>query len=1528
MESLLLHIYHGNGRDRFSEVDPNAFDKATLTMGSSPEDDIPLVSTALPGHALLLDKDAEGFRISDNNGQGLLYFQGKAIQGKVMAFGDTFHLGAQANASGLIVVLVKRCSEYPEPSLWVDASRPEPVTIGRGSRCHIRYTDPMVSEAHAQITRMGDLYILEDRQSTNGTFVNGKQIHVHTLADGDRITIGGNKLRFQGGKLCLATSGRLQTSLVPTGQQGPEEAFPKPPKQDQPPPAFQPSPMLAVKLPEGEVVIPSPSVKGEKQPFNWVTLLPSVGMLLTALLIGTMSGAASAALSMVMAVMSVITGVATYYVQNNRTLKLALEQRKRYTELLDAKKREIAVLHAQQAEGLLQISPDLPARMAIVRERQRRMWERTPQSTTFLWLRLGRGDIPFLMQVKLAGGNLEQADADLVNEMNRIAAESRQVKNAPVSFSLAEYPLVGAVGLRRDVLSWMRAMALDLAVHHTYDEVKLVAVFPQEETAEWESLRWLPHVWDGQKSRRMLASAQAGVQQLFDTLTEILKQREALCREEKGPEVRIPHYVFLLGDPQLIAQEPLIPYLLKSAQLLGVSCIFLYDKIESLPRECEVILLREAACGKLIYRDMAGADIALTPDTLPAKELDRVARAMAPVRLMKRGKDFDLPQKVSFFEMYGVESPNALNIAERWKQSTPYLGLRVPVGLTSGGKTLELLLGEGSRSHGIHGLVAGMTRSGKSEFLQTLILSLAASYSPLDVAFVLIDYKGGATANAFRGMPHLAGIIDNIGLNEKNLSGGADEASELKRRVHRALASLYSESRRRQMLLAGAGVNNIMQYQKKYRNGELAEPLPHLLIIADEFAELKQASPEFIDKLVSIARTGGSLGIKLILATQRPSGVVDPQIKSNAGYKVCLQVESRDDSREMLDKPDAALINNPGRAYLKVGEGVVYELFQSAWSGAPAEARGGDDEGIFEVSLDGSRQPLKIDIHQPALKDGPTQLAVTVSHIIGLAREIGLPSAISVWLPPLPAVLPLMELEKLSAPENRLPLLGLVDDSEAQRQYPYEADFFRTGNLVVYGGPGAGKTTLLQTLILSMARCYTPEDFSILVLDFGVRAMRVLEALPLVGGVAMGDQEERVRYAFRLISQEMNSRRKLFSQVGAASLSAYREAVKTPLPAILLVIDNLPSLLEWYPNLDDPLLMLARDGGSLGVYLAVTAGANALKGQLSACFGMTVALRLGGLMEYGNVNINIGEHMGRMVPAPLPGRGLVRGERTLEFQAALPAPGDSEMERNRIIQTFIGTLPLPKVDVPTYPIPVLPESLAVERLLADCGDMWANGCALPLGLDMEAIEPIYQFLQEDHHLTVLGPSRQTNAQTLNLIAYAALGRMKGLVSLYVLDTEAGAMAELKKTGNVECYASRPQEVTALVAQVCQRLQQGDTSQTEPEEHIFLLVADYARLSRDLPDDCAAMIERWIRGDTHPSVHVFVAGLPTDLNGAWSGVGKALRDLQKGICLTEPANQQFFSTSLSFAQASRPLRAGEAYYISLGKAYRIKIPVSA
>lgn len=383
--------------------------------------------------------------------------------------------------------------------------------------------------------------------------------------------------------------------------------------------------------------------------------------------------------------------------------------------------------------------------------------------------------------------------------------------------------------------------------------------------------------------------------------------------------------------------------------------------------------------------------------------------------------------------------------------------------------------------------------------------------------------------------------------------------------------------------------------------------IPHLIMIADEFAELKQDQPDFMKELVSTARVGRSLGVHLILATQKPAGVVDDQIWSNSKFKICLKVQDEADSRDVIKRPDAAMIKEPGRAYIQVGNDEIFELFQSAYSGADYDPQGelqkleNKTKRIYKVSVTGrSERIYPLEEEKIARHEVPSQLQAMVEHITRMAEQIDIKPVKGPWLPPLPDTVFLDDLVDAACADGIWPrresLLsipaGLLDDPRGQRQEALEFDFAGEGNLFVYGAPGTGKTVLLRTLLLSAALLYTPEEVHFYMMDFGGGSLKSLERLPHVGGVMTLEQEEKIDQFMRFVFRIMEERRALFEETGSEGLADYR-ADGRDMPAVMLMIDNYFALSETYEDIDAQMVVLAREGFKYGIYLVATATSSA-----------------------------------------------------------------------------------------------------------------------------------------------------------------------------------------------------------------------------------------------------------------------------------------------------------------------------------------------
>lgn len=699
---------------------------------------------------------------------------------------------------------------------------------------------------------------------------------------------------------------------------------------------YRRSPRTQDQLPHDDIILANAPTKAQKFEKNrgMFASLAGTGAMFAA---NMFTAAASPALLAARAasLVSPITSVASSS-GSNKKRKMSLEQyeamrREKYGAYINDQKARIESVAKVQRDIISRENPEPKECMNILYGLKRNLWERMPSDRDFLDVRVGMGYENLCVSVKSrADSNGFQMEDDEVRELSeQIIEEARIVDNVPARLSLLNKNTIGFVGNRNKTINLVKNMLISLTTSHCFEDVRIVGIFDAKEREQWEALKWLPHVWDDNQQFRTLAFDRENAHNLCDMFNDVLKKRREELSDNCYAQKAIPNpfYIFIFGSKDMVEKEEIMHNLFLNDPSIGVTSLFLFDDMYMLPHDCRCIVdVDNGPCA--FDRNEANNKFYFTMDpNTDIVQWDTFARRMAAVKLDGFAAKAGLPNGITFLQGYGVDSVEKLNILEHWITSKPQETLSVPIGILAGDKTFNFDIHE--KGHGPHGLVAGTTGSGKSEVLISWILSLAVNYHPHDVSFVIIDYKGGGMANRLEKLPHVVGKITNIGSN-----------------ISRSLVSLEREQKRRQILFEKYGVDTISKYQELYKSGKAAEPLPHLIIVADEFAELKRQEPEFMSALVQIARLGRTLGTHLVLATQKPGGVVDEQISSNSFWSICLKVQNVNDSREMIKRPDAAKITQAGRAYIRVGEDIFFDLFQSFWSGAPYFGATKTDENV------------------------------------------------------------------------------------------------------------------------------------------------------------------------------------------------------------------------------------------------------------------------------------------------------------------------------------------------------------------------------------------------------------------------------------------------------------------------------------------------------------------------------------------------------------------------------------------------------
>ena len=813
-------------------------------------------------------------------------------------------------------------------------------------------------------------------------------------------------------------------------------------------------------------------------------------------------------------------------------------------------------------------------------------------------------------------------------------------------------------------------------------------------------------------------------------------------------------------------------YLEGSSGELGISIIYTTDQRAKLPENIQTVcILENSETGRVMLREGIRCNESFEIVSMKERNVERVSRKCAAV-IHEKGMVSRIPESITFFEMYQIQHPEELNVQSRWKNHAAHKSLAVPLGVREQNNYVELNLHE--KAHGPHGLVAGTTGSGKSEIVQSYILSLAVNFHPYEVGFLLIDYKGGGMANLFKNLPHLLGTITNL--------DGAES--------HRAMVSIKSELARRQRVFNEYGVNHINGYHKLYQLGKAQEPIPHLFLISDEFAELKKEQPEFMKELVSTARIGRSLGIHLILATQKPSGVVDDQIWTNSKFKLCLKVQNEADSREMLKTPDAASIVQPGRAYLQVGNNEIYELFQSAFSGASyheEQEREEGDQRVYLVNRIGQGQLINQDLggSLESNRIHKTQLDVVVGYVKNEFLKTKLPKVKSPWLPPLQSVMvsPLFERITDSAIHKELNLnipVGIEDIPEEQKQIEYQIQFLKQGHVIFFASSGYGKTVFLETLLLGLCALNSVKNLHAYLLDFGNNALLPLKALPHVADYITYDNLEKQQKLMALLFKEMKQRKQLMADAMAQNFEIYNQMAEQPLPAIVLFIDNYDVVKELEMD-ENFFVQLARDGVNLGIYLAITASRSSV---VKYALMNQIKTKIAGYNYEPTEPRNIVGRSEYVLPE-IKGRVLVKDENVNMMQIYTPVPYSSGLEYNQNLQELIGKIAGSSTEEKAVGIPVLPEQFRVGMLknygAAEPADVY-------LGLEKQRVYRI-GIQTTDTPFLIIGPVRSGKSNTVRMM----LQQMLHFERIYVFDAKTYELQDMQKYENV-MYVDNPDKL--------------------------------------------------------------------------------------------------------------------------------------
>ncbi len=1188
---------------------------------------------------------------------------------------------------------------YDTPIEYKDFSIGNRTTIqlGNTTSFDISYDNPYTYAPHFKIYLYNGFWVIESTATDNGNifFVNKERTTKRYLRLGDVIFVNGLKLIWMATYIRMNNPGsKVATSLEAYQEYGSGTENTYTPVKDTEKnlvlyndnQVFFHTPRLTKSITNKKITIEKPPEK--KTNDSDVPAILTYGATIMMGISSSMTG--------VIAIFSVINGKGKVNIANfiteivvcismllgsmffpiisDKFRKKAVAKREkkrqeRYLGYLGGKVTQINEELKKETQILFEnnLSPE-EIKKCIV-EKNNKIWSREIADDDFLSLRVGIGNKKSEIEIEAQIEEFSMEDDNLRDEVIKVKESPLILNNVPITISLLKdhiFPVVITPEFQYRQ-SYIDNLMLQLISYYSGMDLKIAVLTTPENEKTYEYFKYLPHVYTKDRDLRLFGTNEDEYKAISQYLEQELSQRlsnnhdndddkkKAKDDNKKGDNNKykdFDQYYLIITDNYLeVKRLGIIDKIMDIEANYGFSLLTIEKSMSLIPSKCnKFIEINNRACTIYDKKETDKEPVVYKPEFLNVNIAD-YARILANIPAVASSLSSSLPPSLNFLEMYKVGRIEQLNIVNRWQNNDPTISLHTPLGVRPDGKLLEIDLHE--KYHGPHGLIAGSTGSGKSEFIITFILSMALNYHPYEVQFVLIDYKGGGLAGAFENretgvkIPHLVGTITNLDTNE----------------MKRTLVSINSELKRRQRKFneardaLGESTVDIYKYQQFYREGKVKEPISHLFIISDEFAELKSQQPDFMDELISTARIGRSLGVHLILATQKPSGVVDDQIWSNTKFRICLKVATTEDSREMLGKNDAAFIKEAGRFILQVGNDELFEMGQSGWTGAkyvPKDyiAKQIDDSIDF---IDNNANIVK-KVNDAAKQDTNDNIGDQLTNMVKTLYNLSQRENVNLsqlWLPAIPKEIYLSKvIEKYKfQPQKNIfeAIIGEYDDPTSQRQDLLKIDLTENGNTIIYGNTGSGKENMLMTMIYSLCTTHTSNEINFYILDFGAEVLRVLNELPQVSDVVLSDEEEKVKSLCLMLDRELSNRKSLFSEYGG-SYTSYIKQSKKEIPLIVTVLNGYESFAETYSGYLDYLTHILRDGSKYGIIFMTTASAvNSVPSTVSQNYNYQIATQLKDDFDY---KYYFKAPLG-LTPAKNFGRGIITiNDVGYEFQTA------------------------------------------------------------------------------------------------------------------------------------------------------------------------------------------------------------------------------------------------------------------------------------
>lgn len=1224
-----------------------------------------------------------------------------------------------------------------------------------------------------------------------------------------------------------------------------------------------------------------------------------------------------------------------------------LETTKRETicrEHLAIKRAEIEKLAREQRDASVLHNPDPEICVEWVKKRSHYLWFRTQENYDFLHMRLGTGRLKRSFDIEVpANQTLGANQDDYFLQANSIEMAYREIEDCSINLPIGDFNNAGLIGSKAELQLLGRNILMQLAVNHSPNEVKVILLVPENEISAWKWARWLPHLWDNKKQDRYFPIDRIQSSKMMGNLEEIFLQRANIAQSEKnvflGENAQpLPIYVFFIADSKVWSSQDYQEYsqlfnlITNRGKELGGRLILLSEQANKIPQSCGISVEIKDKVNKLKYHGENPKEYIFTVDeTIPAKA-EYLSRLLAPLRLESNDNKADsIPDKVPFLSMYNANRVEELPILQNWKLNDPDQSLGVPIGKRAGGKLMFLDIQDGK--DGPNGLIAGTVGSGKTELMRSLVLSLAIYFHPHKVNFVLMDFKGGSFSSGLRKLPHVVNTISDMEIND----------------VPRALKFLEQELTKRKNLFekaalkTGENIQNLSGYHKLVKKGEITDDIPYLIFIVDEFTFLKNKYGSEMDKFITIATQGRAYGFRMLLATQKPAGVINEQINANTQYRLCLKVVSIQDSKEVIGIGDAANLVGIGRAIVRVNapEKEYIDRFQAAWATAPYfPVQSELSPQVFALSLvelNGNRKHLNDRLIEQKRKSEhyDDQFSIIMDHLIKVAENEKIEKLPGPWIDKLPEVISLFDIQEnkknwrnAQYEQNQKainPIIGICESPEQQLQEVLTLNFNKYNHFTIFGANGSGKLLFVQTLISSLVLNYSPNEISIYIIDFGSLFLKPFEMLPHVGAVISYGETERVLWLYQLIHSEFKRRQK--THMGSNSEEQNSK--------IIIIVQNFPAYKQTFDNeIKNSALSFLNDiaskGSTLGFHLVIsTDQVEKFDNGLKANIDKLITLQLNDKNNYPGVS---SDFKNKELPN-IYGRGLIteidksKTKFVMEFQTAYPVIGENEGERAKNLKNLIHKINDGWSGNSVQKIPYYPEPLHLESMISHTSKWEDSGLSIPLAKDVSnySLHNVDIDIKKEKHLWISGyeGSGKTNLLISWMMGIAEKYSPE-LVKFFVVDPDK-KIENLKSLPHIYNYISDPNHLQTMDLEEDVKkfldVKSELTNGLYADKNLVFIFDSFGDYKTKLSKNNVEFLKT-VAGQKNGKIHILMAGNLNDFLNSENQIGKIIKEQGAGILLGCTKSSELitgnFTINIPASYQNKELLPGAGFFVR-GKA---------